>query len=143
MKYFLIGMWITPVLSYAMSFNTLSERAYEVSGEMIQKAGYANAIVYEKASALAPDPLRMEGSARKIRGNDPVDSGMEYGAMVDFSVKMPGFRNAQGRQYDLQSSMAEHEIKSERGRIQVALKRDWLLAELESEKVKILTQNLA
>lgn len=143
MKYLILGMWVTPILSYAMSFNALSERAYAVSGEMIQKAGYANAIVYEKASALAPDPLRMEGSARKIRGDDPVDSGMEYGAMVDFSVKMPGFRNAQGRQYDLQSSMAEHEIKSEQGRIQIALKRDWLLAELESEKVKILAQKLA
>ncbi|MGA9045461.1 TolC family protein [Sulfuricurvum sp.] len=143
MKYLILGMWVTPILSYAMSFNTLTERAYDVSGEMIQKAGYANAIPYEKASALAHDPLRIEGSARKIRGDDPVDSGMEYGAMVDFSVKMPGFRNAQGREYDLLSSMAEHEIKSEQGRIQVALKRDWLLAELEREKVKILTQKLA
>jgi len=143
MKYLILGMWVTPILSYAMSFNTLSERAYAVSGEMIQKSGYAKAIPYEKASVLAHDPLRIEGSARKIRGNDPIDSGMEYGAMVDFSVKMPGFRNAQGREYDLLSSMAEHEIKSEQGRIQIALKRDWLLAELEREKVKILTQKLA
>lgn len=132
-----------PLLTFGMSFNELSFRAYNVSGEIIQGNGRIHSIGHEKASVMAGEPLSLEGSARKIRADDSADSGMEYGAMVGVAVKMPGFRSAQGREYDLRSSMAEHEIKSEQGRIQIALKRDWLLSELGREKVKILAQKLA
>lgn len=138
----MILILILPIVSYAASFNELSQRAYEVSGEIVQSAGYVDALRYEKASVLAHEPLSIEGSSRKIGADDSRNSGMGYGMMVGLTIKMPKVREAQALQYDAQSISRQKEIVFEQGRIGVLLKRDLLLAELGMEKIKILSDKV-
>lgn len=133
---------LLPVLSYGMSFNALSERACDVSGEIVQRTGYWNASKYEKAAALAQEPMSIETSGRAIRGDDPKDSGAEYGMMVDWTIKMPQLYHAQEREYDLGSESRLKEIRFEQSRIKVQLKRELLLADLEKENIKIAAEKV-
>jgi outer membrane protein TolC len=131
---------LIPFLGHAISFNELSERAYTVSGEMIQSNGRINAIGFEKASVLAGEPLSIETSGRKINANDRADSGMEYGVMVDYAMKMPALRSAQAYEFEVQKKGTQHEMSVQKGQIQVILKRSWLMYQLEQERSVILTQ---
>lgn len=133
-----VSVLFLPLLGYAMSFQEISERAYSVSGDMIHVSGKVQATGYERASAMAGEPLSLEGSTRRIRADDSRDSGIEYGMMVGFTMKMPGVKAAQYRQYDLRSKTLQHELKRHQGLIQVALKREWLLFLLSVERMKIL-----
>ncbi|OZA01985.1 MAG: hypothetical protein B7X89_11300, partial [Sulfuricurvum sp. 17-40-25] len=86
---------LIPFLGYAVSFNDICERAYTVSGEVIQSNGRINAIGFEKASAMASEPLSIETSAKKVKGNgsiNSINSGTEYGVMVDYAFKNPSLR---------------------------------------------------
>lgn len=129
---------LLPLLGYAMSFQEISERAYGVSGDMIHISGKVQATGYERASAMAGEPLLLEGSTRRIRADDSRGNGIEYGMMVGFTMKTPGVKAAQYRQYDLRSKTLQYELKRHRGLIQVALKREWLLFLLSVERMKIL-----
>lgn len=131
---------VIPFLGYGISFNDLSEHAYSVSEEMIQSNGRINAIGFEKASAMASEPINIETSARKIRADDSADSGREYGVMVDYSLKNPLVRSAQEHEFELLKKGIEHEIATQKGQIQISLKRNWLLYELEQERGSILIQ---
>lgn len=133
---------LIPFLGYAMSFNELSERAYSVSGELIQSNGRINAIGFEKASAIASEPLSIETSARKIKGDDSLNSGMEYGFMVDYSLKNSSFRSAKEHEFELLKKGTQYGIAVQKAEIQIALKRNWLLYELEQERGLILAQKL-
>ncbi len=131
---------LMPFLGYAISFNELSERAYSVSGEMIQVDGRINAIRFEKASLMASDPMSIATSARRIKGDDPSNSGTEYGVMVDYSLKNPSFRSAQEHEFELLKKGMHSEMAAQKGQIQIGLKRDWLLYRLEQERGSIFIQ---
>ena len=131
---------LIPFLGYAISFNDLSERAYTVSGELIQSHGRINAIGFEKDSALAGEPLSIEISGRKINASDSADSGMEYGIMVDYAFKNPSLRTAQAYEFELQKKGIQEELSAQKGQIQVVLKRSWLMYQLEQERGAILAQ---
>lgn len=129
---------LIPFLGHAMNFQEVSGYAYGVSGEMIDISGKTQAIGYERDSAMAGEPLSLEGSTRRIRAEDPNGNGMEYGMMVGLTMKTPGVKAAQYRQYDLRSKMLRSEQKRREGLIQVALKHDWLTFLLSVERVNIL-----
>jgi len=104
---------LIPFLGYAISFNDLSERVYTLSGEMIQSNGRINTIDFEKASAMASEPLSIETSTRKVKGNgseNSGNSGMEYGVMVNYALKNPSFRFAQSHEFDLQKKGTKFDI---------------------------------
>lgn len=140
--FFLYTLAALPLLSYGISFNDLTQRVYDRSGEIIQSSGYVDALHYEKKSALASDPLVLEGSSRKIGADDSANSGMEYGVMALWALKNPKVREAQGIQYDLLAQRGQQEITFTKRRLQALLKREWLLAELEMERVTILTEKV-
>lgn len=143
MKYGLWGLLTVPVLSYAISFETLCDQAYKASGDIIQTNGRILSNTHEKSSALAYDPFSLEGSASNIKGKDSADSGIRYGAMVNFQLKKPAFQDAQARYYEQNSKILHQEVLQQQGLIQVALKRNWLIATMEQEKIKILTEKVA
>jgi len=136
------GAVFIPLLGCAMNFQEVSERAYDVSANMIYTTGKVQASDYERASAMAAEPLSLEGSARRIRADDPIGTGTEYGMMVGFAVKTPGVKSAMNRQYDVLSKMYQAELQQQKGLIQVALKRDWLLYVLSEERVNILVDKM-
>lgn len=141
MKYiWLYNAVLIPFLGQAISFNDLSERAYTGSGELIQSHGQMEAIGFEKASVLAGEPLSIETSGRKINANDRADNGMEYGVMVDYTLKTPSLKSAQAYEFEVQKKMTQHEMFVQKGQIQVVLKRSWLMYQLEQERSVILTQ---
>ncbi|MDP3465737.1 MAG: TolC family protein, partial [Sulfuricurvum sp.] len=132
-----------PLLSYAMSFNELCDHAYKASGEIIGTNGRIVSNTHSKASALASEPLLLEGDASGVKGKDSSDSGMRYGAMLNFQLKKPAFQDAQSHQYDQNSKTLHQEIQLQQGLIQVALKRDWLIAMIEQERIEILSEKEA
>lgn len=129
--------WI-PLVGMGATFNEISERAYSVSEGIMQSQGHLNTIGFEKASFMAEEPIGIETSARKIRSDNHADSGIEYGVMVDYSMKTPSFRSAQSYEFELQKKRALSEIKSQKLAIQIGLKCDWLLYQLEQERSVIL-----
>lgn len=131
---------VIPFLGQGVSFNDVTKRAYDASEQMIESNGRMNAIGFEKASALAGDPLSIETSARKIKADDTIDSGKEYGVMLDYAVKMPLFRLAKANEFEIQKKATEYEIAMNKGLIQVALKRGWLMYQLEHERSAILSE---
>jgi len=131
---------LIPFIGNAVNFNDFTKRAYDVSEQVIESNGRMNAIGFEKASALAGDPLNIETSARKIKADDSMDSGKEYGIMLDYAFKMPSFKAAQANEFELKKKETEHEIAAYKGLIQVALKRGWLLYQLEHERSVILSE---
>ncbi|MDP3301250.1 MAG: TolC family protein [Sulfuricurvum sp.] len=131
---------LIPFLGYAISFNDLCERAYTVSEEMVQSNGRINAIGFEKASAMASEPLGIETSAKKVKGNGSINSGnsgTEYGVMVDYSLRNPSLRLAQEYEFDLIKKGAQFDLAAQKGEIQIGLKRDWLVYGLEQERTSI------
>lgn len=131
---------LIPFLGQAITFNELTKRASEVSEGLIESNGRMNAIGFEKASALAGEPLSIETSARKIRADNTNDSGKEYGIMVDYAFKLPSFKSAKANEFDVQKKETEHEIAARKALIQVALKRGWLLYQLEYQRSLILSE---
>lgn len=139
-SYYIYSVIVIPFLGYAITFNNLSERAYNVSEEIIQSDGRIKTIGFEKASSNASEPLSIETSGRKINANDRADSGMEYGIMVDYALKMPSFRTAQAYEFEIQKKRTQYEMIAQKGAIQIALKRAWLMYQLERERSSILSQ---
>lgn len=139
-SYYIYSVIVIPFLGYAITFNNLSERAYNVSEEIIQSDGRIKTIGFEKASSNASEPLSIETSGRKINANDRADSGMEYGIMVDYALKMPSFRTAQAYEFEIQKKRTQYEMIAQKGAIQIALKRAWLIYQLERERSSILSQ---
>lgn len=134
---------LIPFVGYAISFNDLCERAYTVSEEMIQSNGRINAIGFEKASAMASEPLSIETSTKKVKGNGSINSGnsgTEYGVMVDYSLRNPSLRLAQEHEFDLMKKGAQFDLAAQKGEIQIGLKRDWLLYGLEQERNSIFIE---
>lgn len=129
-----------PFLGHAISFNELTRRASDLSEQIIESNGRVNAIGFEKASALAGEPLNIETSVRKINANDTVDSGKEYGIMLDYAFKLPSFKAAKANEFELQKKETEYEMAARKGLMQVALKRGWLLYQLEHQRSVILSE---
>ncbi|MDP1785370.1 MAG: TolC family protein [Sulfuricurvum sp.] len=137
------SLLLVPLFSFAMSFNELCDHAYNASGELIGTNGRIVSNTHSKASALAGDPLSLEGDASGVKGKDPKDSGIRYGAMLNFHLKKPAFVDAQSHQYNQISKTLHQEIQLQQGVIQVALKHDWLIATLEQERIGILNEKAA
>lgn len=134
---------LTPVLSYAMSFNALCDHAYKASGEIIQTKGRLVSNTYEKASTLAREPLVLEGLASGIKGKDSVDSGIMYGTMLHYQLKKPALQEAQAHQYDQNTKTLQQEVELQQRLIQVSLKHYWLMALIEQERIGILNEKVA
>lgn len=134
------SLLLLPFVGHAITFNELTNRASEVSEELIESNGRMNAIGFEKASALAGEPLSIETSARNIRADNTNDSGKEYGIMLDYAFKLPSFKSAKANEFDVQKKETEHEIVARKALIQVALKRGWLLYQLEHQRSLILSE---
>lgn len=131
---------VIPLLGNAVTFNEITKRAYDVSEHIIESSGRINAIGFEKTSELAGDPLNIETSTRKIKADDTIDSGKEYGIMVDYAFKTPSFRSAKANEFEIQKKATQYDIDMQKGLIQVALKRGWLLYQLEHERSVILSE---
>lgn len=131
---------LIPFLGYAISFNDLSEQAYRVSEEIIQSQERLNTIGYEKNSFFSSEPINIETSARNIRADDRVGSGIEYGVMVDYRFKAPSLRTAQEHQFDLQKRGVVSEVEIQKSLLQIDLKHDWLLYRIEQERIGIVTE---
>ncbi|MBV5335373.1 MAG: TolC family protein [Sulfuricurvum sp.] len=138
----LSAIFLAPVLSYGMSFNALCNHAYSASSDLIQTNGHLLANTHTKAAALAGEPLSIEGSASSVTGKDPVDNGMRYGAMLNYQLKQFGVQEAQANYYDQNMKNLQQEIQLQQKIIQVILKRDWLIALIEQEKIKILGEKV-
>lgn len=136
------AVFLAPVFSYGMSFNTLCNHAYSASSDLIQTNGHLLANTHTKAAALAGEPLSIEGSASSVTGKDPVDNGMRYGAMLNYQLKQFGVQEAQSNYYDQNMKNLQQEIQLQQKIIQVILKRDWLIALIEQEKIKILGEKV-
>lgn len=134
------SLLLLPFLGHAITFNEFTNRASEVSEQLIESNGRMNAIGFEKASALAGEPLSIETSARNIRADNTNDSGKEYGIMIDYAFKLPSFKSAKANEFDVQKKETEHEISTRKALIQVALKRGWLLYQLEHQRSLILSE---
>ena len=78
----LIAIFISPTLSYGMSFDALCNHVYNASGEIIQTNGLLLSNTHEKASALASEPLMFEGSTSAIKGKDSLDTGIDRKSVV-------------------------------------------------------------
>lgn len=142
MKYFFLGLLAIQTLSYAISFEVLCDQAYKASGDIIQTNGRILSNTHEKSAALAYDPFSLEGSVSNVGGKDSADSGIRYGAMVNVQLKKPAFKEAQAHYYEQYSKTLHQEVLQQQGLIQVALKRDWLIATIEQEKIKILEEKV-
>lgn len=139
----IIAVVLIPVFSYAMSFNEVCDHAYNASSEIITTNGHIASNAHSKASALAGEPLLLEGDASSVKGKDSLNSGMRYGTMLNFHLKRVAAQEAQANQYDQTSKMFHQEIQLQQRLIQVILKRDWLIATIEQEKIKILREKVA
>lgn len=139
----IIAVVLIPVFSYAMSFNEVCDHAYNASSEIITTNGHIASNAHSKASALAGEPLLLEGDASSVKGKDSLNSGMRYGTMLNFHLKRFAAQEAQANQYDQTSKMFHQEIQLQQRLIQVILKRDWLIATIEQEKIKILREKVA
>jgi len=139
----IIAVVLIPVFSYAMSFNEICDHAYNASSEIITTNGHIASNSHSKASALAGEPLSLEGDASSVKGKDSINSGMRYGTMLNFHLKRVAAQEAQADQYDQTSKMFHQEIQLQQKLIQVILKRDWLIATIEQEKIKILREKVA
>lgn len=138
----LSAIFLAPAFSYGMSFNALCNHAYNASSDLIQTNGHLLANTHTKAAALAGEPLSIEGSASSVTGKDPVDNGMRYGAMLNYQLKQFGVQEAQSNYYDQNMKNLQQEIQLQQKIIQVILKRDWLIALIEQEKIKILGEKV-
>lgn len=134
---------LIPIFSFGMSFNEVCEHAYKASGDIIQTKGHIVSNTHTKASALAGEPLVLEGDTSGVKGKDSADSGIRYGAMLNFQLKKPAFQEAQISQYDQNTKTLHQEIQLQQRLIQVALKRDWLIAMIEKERIEILSEKMA
>ncbi|MDD4854498.1 MAG: TolC family protein [Sulfuricurvum sp.] len=139
----IIAVVLIPVSSYAMSFNEVCDHAYNASSEIITTNGHIISNAHSKASALAGEPLSLEGDASSVKGKDSINSGMRYGTMLNFHLKRFAAQEAQADQYDQTTKMFHQEVQLQQRLIQVILKRDWLIATIEQEKIKILREKVA
>ncbi len=133
-----IAIFLTSTLSYGMSFNTLCDYAYKASGEIIQTNGRLLANTHEKASALSYEPILFEGTTSAIQGKSGSNSGVLYGGMFNFQLKKPALQKATADLYDQNTKIIDQEIQLQQQLIQVDLKRDWLIAMLEQERLEVL-----
>lgn len=131
---------LIPFLGFGMSFNDVSEQAYRVSDEIIQSQGRVKSIGFEKTSFLSSEPMNIETSARAIHAEDRADKGIEYSVMVDYTLKAPSVRTAQEHEFDVQKQGVFSDINIQKGVIQIGLKHDWLLYQLEQERIHILKE---
>jgi len=138
----LSAIFLAPAFSYGMSFNALCNHAYSASSELIQTNGHLSANAHTKAATLAGEPLSIEGSASSVTGKNPADSGMRYGAILNFQLKQFGVHEAQTNYYDQNAKNLQQEIQLQQRIIQLILKRDWLIALVEQEKIKILGEKV-
>ena len=139
----LIAIFISPTLSYGMSFDALCNHVYNASGEIIQTNGLLLSNTHEKASALASEPLMFEGSTSAIKGKDSLDTGMYYKGMLNFKLKKPAFQEAKSDQFDQNTKILYQEIQLQQKLIQVGLKHGWLISMLENERIVVLREKVA
>ncbi len=129
-----------PFCGYGMSFDAVCERAYRVSGALIQNQGLRDANVHAKASALAGEPLSLEADASEVRGLDPINSGLRYHTMLNVQLKKPQWAKIQGEYYDQEAQRFQQQRQQYEIGIRIALKHDWLIAMVEDERIKILEE---
>lgn len=128
---------LSPLLGYSIGFNPFVEKVYTLSEETIAHNGHWEALGYEKSAALASEPIAFEVSSRRIRADDSADNGNEYGMMVDWTFKMPALKRAQAGQWDVLRSNVGVNRDLLRRKIEVGIKRDWLLTSAANERAKI------
>lgn len=128
----------SPLLLQAITFHELCERSYHASGELIQTQGQLDALPHLKASALAHNPLALELASSAIHGDDSVDSGGQYSAMVNWSPKKFGYQESTALIYEHQNRSLVMETELQRQQIQIILKREWYISLLEEERVRVL-----
>lgn len=131
------------VHAYGMSFDALCNHAYKASGEIIQTNGHLLSNTQEKASYLSGEPMIFQGNSSRIKGKNPIDSGMLYGGMLNFQFKKPALQEAKAQQYDQTTKILQQEIQQQEQQIQVGLKHDWLIAMLEQERINVLYEKAA
>ena len=129
-----------PFCGYGMGFDEVCAMAYRSSGELIQTQGRKDANIHAKASALAGEPVTLEGDASQVRGLDPITSGLRYKTMLNVQLKKPQWAKIQGEQYDQESQRLTQQRQAYENGIRITLKHDWLIAMVEEERIAILEE---
>lgn len=130
----ILGGALWPALCAAMTFQEVSQIAYEQSLHKSALQGERDALAHEKASYIAAEPIVLEGSARRIRADEANGDGMEYGMMVGFTAKTPWSAEAHKARYDAAMRSVEGGEKLQKGILQSRLKHEYLLSELAREE---------
>ncbi len=131
------GLVLVPLMGWSIGFNEFTDLVSAHSEASIANNARGDALKYEKAAQMAAEPLSLEMSSRKIRADIPEDEGMEYGFMVDWTLKMPRLKEAQAREWDTLGNSTRINGTILRRMAKVEVKRDWLLSEAASQKAKI------
>lgn len=132
-------VWM-PTYTLAITFDTLSSLAYSHSENKFEADGKRQALLYDKEAISANEPLILEGSTRRIRADTTNADGFEYGAMVGFTAKNPWVMQARNAQIDAAIQTLEATQFLQRGRIQISLKRNYLLSILSKQMFEVYTQ---
>jgi outer membrane protein TolC len=132
---------LTPaLLMHAITFNQLCEHAYNASDELIQTQGNIDASGHLKSSALATNPLALHIASSAVQGADSADSGWQYGAMVNYSLKKSASSDTTALLYDSDKQLLTQEALLIRQNLQISLKHDWFITLIEQERVAILQE---
>ena len=134
---FLTAVLLMPGVGCAMTFEELSERAYEYSLQKSENDAKRQSLLYEKEAAAAYEPAVVEGTTRRIRADEPVNDGTEYGLMVGFTAKNPWMNEARNMAYDAAVKTVSGSAALDRSMLKVELKRDYLLNVLAKETAEI------
>lgn len=134
------SLLLIPLLGWSVTFQSLSDRIYENAIEKLENDSAIQSAYYSKNLALSSEPVNIGLSSRKIRGNDSVDDGYEYGLMSEWTFKMPQLQNAQSAEWDIVRKNLAAQGSILRRIIDVDLKHEWLKYEAALARVAIISE---
>ncbi len=134
------SLLLIPLLGWSVTFQEFSGRVYENAIEKLENDAAIQSTDYSKNLALSAEPVNIGLSSRKIRGDDSVDDGYEYGFMTEWTFKMPQLSNAQSAEWEIIRKNLSHQGNILRRMVDIDLKHEWLKYETASARVAIYSE---
>ncbi len=143
MKKTLLAAFLS-VYSYASvyTFDEFVNEVYKNDMAVIDIVGERNAAKYDKAAALAFEPLALEFGKRKIKTDESVHQS-ETSSMLGFSTRMPWIIASEKRGFEAKEKGLYILEELQKTAIKSEIKRTYLLFLLASEEEDIYTQKEA
>lgn len=132
------------VCSYASvyTFDEFVNEVYKNDMSVIDIVGEKNAAKYDKAAALALEPLTLEFSKRKIKTDESTYQS-ETSSMLGFFTRMPWIIASEKRGYEAKEKTLYISEQLQKTAIKSEVKRTYLLFLLASEEEDIYAQKEA